>query len=524
MTTVGMKQQVESAAPEVRTNAGVVWGRWETGLAVFRGIPFAAPPVGAARFAAPQPVRGWSGVREAVTFGPPPPQDRAVLQASGQRTGAPTLTQDDTWLTVNIWTPDPAARRPVMVWIYGGGYHVGSADTYDAHSIARAGDLVVVTFNYRVGIEGFAHIDGAPANRGLLDQVGALRWVQENIASFGGDPDQVTIFGESAGGGSVAALLVMPAARGMFRRAIAQSVPGPFFSDPLARDIAAAIAAELGVRPTAEDFAGVDPSRLPDAGAALTARMSQFADHWGPVAYEGPFAPVVDGEVLPTAPWQALAAGAGRGVALIAGHTRDEYRLFMLMNGQLGTVDDAQATFALREFGPGADGERAYREAFPAATAEELYSLVRSDRLFRMPSLHLAEAQVAGGGRAYVYELAWTVSGDGAAIGACHGLDLPLLFGTNGTAIGPLLLGPTPLPEADALGTRLRADWTAFAATGDPGWPEYDVQQRLVQIYDVEPAVVAYPEEASRRLWQDHCFGELPLLSVAAGGASAGAS
>jgi para-nitrobenzyl esterase len=519
VAAVESKQKVESAAPEVRTNAGAVRGRWENGLAVFRGIPFAGPPVGEARFAAPQPVRAWSGVREAVTFGPPPPQDPAVFQAGGQRTGTPTSPERDNWLTVNVWTPDPAGVRPVMVWIYGGGYQVGSADTYDANVIARDGDLVVVTFNYRVGIEGFARVEGAPANRGLLDQVGALRWIQENIASFGGDPDQVTIFGESAGGGSVAALLVMPAARGLFRRAIAQSVPGPFFSDPLARDIAAAIAAEAGLRPMAEDFAGVDSWELPEAGAALTAKMSQFADRWGPVAYEGPFAPVVDGEVLPTAPWQALAAGAGRGVELIAGHTRDEYRLFMLMNGQLGTVDDAQASFALREFGPGADGERAYRAAFPAATAEELYNLVRSDRLFRMPSLHLAEAQVAGGGCAYVYELTWTVSGDGEALGACHGLDLPLLFGTVGTASGPLLLGPTPPPETEDLGTRLRADWTAFAATGDPGWPQYDVQQRLVQVYDVEPVVVAYPEEASRRLWQDHRFGALPRLSIAAGGA-----
>jgi para-nitrobenzyl esterase len=140
--------------------------------------------------------------------------------------------------------------------------------------------------------------------------------------------------------------------------------------------------------------------------------------------------------------------------------------------------------------------------------------------MFRMPSLHLAEAQVAGGGRAYVYELTWSVSGDGdLGLGACHGLDLPLLFGTSATATGALLLGSTPPPEAEALGSRLRADWTAFAATGDPGWPPYDVQQRLVQVYDAEPAVGPYPEETSRRLWQDHRFGPLPLLSAVTGGA-----
>lgn len=524
MTTIESNQRGASAGPEVRTTAGAVRGRWENGLTVFRGIPFAAPPVGEARFAAPHPVRAWSGVREAVAFGPPPPQDPAISEAGAQQTGTPAPTDRDAWLTVNVWTPDPAARRPVMVWIHGGGYQIGSADAYDAHAIAGAGDLVVVTFNYRVGIEGFARIDDAPANRGLLDQVAALRWVRQNIAAFGGDPDQVTIFGESAGGGSVAALMVMPAARGLFRRAIAQSVPGPFFSDSLARDIAAAIAAEAGLRPTAGDLAAVDPWRLAAAGASLTARMGDFADRWGAVAYEGPFAPVVDGAVLPTAPWEALAAGAGRGVELIAGHTRDEYRLFMLMNGQFGTIDDAQASFALRQFGPGADGERAYREAFPGATAEELYAMVRSDHLFRMPSLHLAEAQVAGGGRAHVYELTWTVPGTGGVLGACHGLDLPLLFGAAATESGRLLLGPAPPPEAEAVGARLRADWTAFAATGDPGWPRYDLRQRLVRVYDEQPVVAAYPEETSRRLWQDHRFRARPLLAAAVGGTAAVAS
>jgi para-nitrobenzyl esterase len=527
VTTVETKQRVGSVDPKVRTTAGVVRGRWENDLAVFRGIPFAAPPVGEARFTAPRPAPGWPGVRDATSFGPPPPQEPSELSP---RAGSPDRPAGDDWLTVNIWTPDPdpGGHRSVMVWIYGGGYQLGSADTYDASQIALTGDLVVVTFNYRVGIEGFARIAGAPANRGLLDQVAALRWVQANIAAFGGDPDQVTICGESAGGGSVAALMVMPSAKGLFRRAIAQSVPGPFFSDPLAQDIAAAIAAEIGLRPTVGDLSGVEPWTLPAAGAALAAKMRNNADRWGPVAFESPFAPVVDGEVLPTAPWEGLAAGAGRGVDLIVGHTRDEYRLFMLISGQSGMIDDTEAEFALREFGPGADSKRAYREAFPAASAEELYTLVRSDRLFRMPSLHLAEAQVAGGGLAFAYELTWPVPGDGGVLGACHGLDLPLLFGTFATATGSILLGPAPPPEAEALGIRLRADWTAFAATGDPGWPQYDPQRRLVQVYDVEPAVTAYPEEASRRLWQDYTFAALPLVPaaahVAAGAASPGAT
>jgi para-nitrobenzyl esterase len=502
-----------SAEPVVRTAAGAVRGRREHGLAVFRGIPFAEPPVEDARFAAPRPAHRWEGVREAFAFGPPPPQEGGFQG----RAGAAGIPAGDDWLTVNVWTPDPdpAARRPVMVWIYGGAYKLGHAGSpgYDARHIARDGDLVVVTLNYRVGVEGFAHLEGAPANRGLLDQVAALEWVRENIAAFGGDPDRVTVFGESAGAGSIAALMVMPSAVGLFGRAVAQSVPGTFFSDELGRDVGAALAAEAGLRPTAGDLSTVDPRWLPSAGEALAAGMRRHEDRWGPLAHTlTPFSPVVDGEVLPAAPWEALAGGAGRDVELIVGHNRDEYRLFVALAGQLGKVDEELASSALRVFGPGPDGERAYRDAFPGATTAELYELVQSDWLFRMPVLHLAEAQVAGGGRAHVYELAWQSPGNGGAFGACHGLEGPLLFGTFDAHLGPLLLGPEPSAETRTLSARIRAAWTSFATTGDPGWPAYDSRERLVQILDTEPTVTPYPRETSRRLWQDHAFGAMPLI------------
>jgi para-nitrobenzyl esterase len=402
-----------------------------------------------------------------------------------------------------------------MVWIHGGAYRLGFSGSpgYDARRIARDGD-VVVTLNYRLGVEGFALIDGTPANRGLLDQVAALEWVRENITAFGGDPDQVTVFGESAGAGSIAALLAMPSAAGLFRRAIAQSTPGTFFSDELARDVATAIAAELGLRPTAADLSTVDPLRLPAAGESLGAKMRQYEDRWGQLAHTlSPFSPVVDGEVLPVSPWQALADGAARDVELVVGHNRDECRLFVALSGQLGKIYDDRAVETLRVFGPGPDGEQAYRSAFPDASPGELYELVQTDWLFRMPTLHLAEAQVAGGGRAHVYELTWTAPGNGGALGACHGLESPLLFGTLDAHLGPLLLGPEPSAEAKALSARFRMAWTRFAATGDPGWPAYDPRQRLTQVLDADPVITAYPEETSRRLWQDHTFGTLPLLA-----------
>src|SRR6185437_3011043 len=210
---------MDVAEPVVRTGAGQVRGRTEGGIAVFRGISFAQPPVGDLRFAAPRPARSWDGVREAAMIGPPPPQ--SGLMPALMDPVAPDADPDD-WLTVNVFSPGlGAAGLPVMVWIYGAASMTG----YDGGPLAARG-VVVVTFNHRVGVEGYAYLPGVPANRALLDQVAALRWVRANIAAFGGDPERVTVFGESAGAGAIASLLVMPAAAGLFRRAIAQSVPG----------------------------------------------------------------------------------------------------------------------------------------------------------------------------------------------------------------------------------------------------------------------------------------------------------
>ncbi len=496
-----------AAGPHARLTSGSVRGRTEDGLAVFRGIPFARPPVGELRLAAPMPVAPWNGVREAVAFGPPPPQS-GVMGASAAR------DTDGDWLTINVWSPEPgAARLPVMVWIQGGGYVYGwSGDPlFDGAVLAREG-VVVVTFNYRLSAEGFGHFSGAPANRGLLDQVAALSWVQDNIAAFGGDPARVTVFGESAGAGSIAALMVMPSATGLFRRAIAQSVPGLYFTEALATDIATAITDHLGLSPSARELTRLSPSRLNDAADEVAGTMAANP-RWGQAAHlQAPFAPVVDGEVLPAAPWQALAGGAASGVELIVGHTRDEYRLFMVANGQLGKITPEQTDAALRVLAP---DPGAYRAAHPSAGTERLYELVHSDRLFRMPSLHLAEAHHPHG-PTHLYALIWNAPGmGGETLGACHGLGLPLTFGNLTAGAAAFLIGHEPPPEAAVLATRVRAAWTAFAATGDPGWPTYDPHERNTWIIDTEPAVTPYPEEISRRLWADHPFAPVGLTAQA---------
>jgi para-nitrobenzyl esterase len=500
----------ERRRPAARIATGRLLGRWQTGTAVFLGIPFAEPPVGDRRFAPPHRVPRWTGTRDASAFGPPPPQ--------GGHFGMDARSQDgDDWLTVNVWSPDPSpdAGLPVMVWVQGGAYVIGmsSLPEYDGSRLARGGGVVVVTFNYRVGVEGFAQIQGAPANRGLLDQVAALEWVRDNIRSFGGDPGRVTVFGQSAGGGSVAALLAMDRAAGLFQRAIVQSMPGTFFSVELAADIAAACAAELGTRPTVADLAEVDPRRLAAAADTVGATMDQRVHRWGRPAHRLiPFSPVIDGDVLAVTPWQALTEGAGAAVDLVVGHTRDEQRLFTAVNGLLGEVSEEQAAVALAVLAPGADGDRRYREAFPSAGPEELYELVHSDWLFRMPSLQLAETQAAKGGRVHVYELSWPAPGMGGIFGACHGLDVPLVFGNLDRGQPAMLIGDPPSPEASALSARMLSAWVSFADGGDPGWPPYDTDRRLVQQLDTEPAVVADPEQRSRLIWRDHDFAALPLI------------
>ncbi|WP_433292111.1 carboxylesterase/lipase family protein [Pseudonocardia sp. CA-142604] len=480
---------------QVRTSAGTVRGSWEDGVAVYRGVPFAAPPVGRNRFAAPRLVVPWDGVRDATRFGPPPPQP-----------GRPTEGVD--WLSLAVWTPDPGRTGlPVLVWISGGTYL--NCDTANPHLAgaepARDG-AVVVSAHYRTGAEGFARLDGAPDNRGLLDQVAALRWVQDNIAAFGGDPGNVTVFGQSAGAGSIAALLVMPEAVGLFRRAILQSLPGTFFAPDLAADVATEVSAELGCSPRVGDLVAVAPDDLVVAARSVTDRLPQRVGRWGSVAYTPtPFSPVVDGEVLPASPWAALADGAARDVDLLVGHTRDEFSLLAARLGE-APVDDAEVDTLLNVLTP-TPGVQRYRAAYPFVPPIELRDTAMSDWLWRMPALHLAEAAHAGGARVWLYELCWGFN----SLGASHSLDTLLVFGTAEIETGLTEAGSDAVAQARGLSKLMRAEHLSFAATGDPGWARYTPHERDARVYDARSSVARYPEERSRSIWRDRRFGALGL-------------
>ncbi|MGX6601346.1 carboxylesterase/lipase family protein [Micromonosporaceae bacterium Da 78-11] len=471
---------------DVRTPNGVVRGRWENGVAVFRGIPFAAPPVGSRRFAAPEPAEPWDGVRDAGRFGPAPPQPGR--QAEG-----------DDWLNLTVWTPDPGrADLPVVVWISGGGYlNCDTADPYLTGAAVAAAGAVLVSANYRSGFEGFAHVDGAPANRALLDQRAALAWVQDTVGRFGGDPGNVTVLGQSAGAGSIAALLTRPAG---IRRAILQSTPGTYFTAGLAADISAEICGRLGRSPTVGDLTDVAPDDLVAAAQAVTRDLTRRFDRWGSVAWSStPFAPVVDGDVLTTDPWSALAGGSARGVDLLIGHTRDEYRL---LAAHLPDTDDARTDALIDGLSP-TPGAESYRTALPAAEARQRRETALADWLYRMPTVHLAEAADRGGARVRLYELCWGFGPNGAS----HGLDTLLLFGTADLDGEVTAAGRTTV--AAHLAQLVRAEHLAFAATGDPGWTRFRAVQPWTRVYRPDPALVAYPEHLSRTLWSNERFAAL---------------
>jgi para-nitrobenzyl esterase len=498
--------------PEIHTAAGVVRGRWENAVAVFLGIPYAEPPVGSRRFQAPVSAGRWEGTRDALEFGPPVPQAIHVGSVMTSVSGGAADGSADC-LTLNVWSSDlGAAGLPVMVWIHGGTYLEGTSSNphHDGETLAKAG-VVMVSMNYRTGVEGFAHIAGAPDNRGILDQACALRWVQENIAAFGGDPGNVTVFGQSAGGGCIAALLAMPMVAGLFRRAIPQSAPGTYFSPRLAGAITSAITAELGARATIDEMARLPPRALLDATDTIIQKMPEFVDSWGPMALTPtPFSPVVDGDLLPHAPWRALAGGAAQGVDLLVGHTRDEYRLYAAHLG--GEVTDDQVTASLDRLAPSPDGARAYRAAYPDATPAQLYELVNADWLFRMPCLHLAEAQHIGNGNAWTYELCW---GYNREQDASHSLDFLLVLGTlsaDDVRSHPAAY-PNAAAEAVSVSHDMRTDWVNFATTGNPGWAPYDPDTRTTRVYNAESTTRPYPEETSRRIWSTRQFDTLDLAN-----------
>ncbi|WP_207669850.1 carboxylesterase/lipase family protein [Thermaerobacter sp. FW80] len=493
----------DAPAVVVETRYGAVRGRKEGAVCVWKGIPFARPPVGELRFRPPEPPQPWSGVRDATRFGPASvqPDDRLISNL----TGGATLPQDEDCLYLNIWSPSPEGRRPVMVWIHGGAYltGAGSIPWYDGTSFAREGGVVLVTVNYRLGALGFLYLEEAfgpdfagSGNLGILDQIAALRWVKENIAAFGGDPDQVTIFGESAGAGSVGVLLAAPGARGLFRRAILQSGSGGL--GVRTRESAARVAARV-LR-----HAGVEPG---DRRALLDLPARAWVEAVAALGPGLPLGPVVDGHVLPEHPLNALARGAARDVAVLTGVTKDEYNLFALQDPVWLGDDEAALRHQVEAMvGPAAAGRliEFYRRRGQGPLGRRLLPLM-SYAVFVRGMLATADAQAQVGAPVWAYRFDFETPVLGGVLGACHALEIPFVFNNLDRAGADRFTGTAP--ERYDVARMMHRAWIAFARQGDPQhdglppWPRYDRDERAVMVFDREPRVERDPWREEREVW-----------------------
>ena len=477
--------------PEVTTTYGAVRGEREPvhNTAVFRGIPFAAPPFGANRFKVPQPPAKWDGVRDALVVGDAVPQPVVQIDSTGSDYFNPTKTGEDC-LNLNVWTPDPGgAGLPVMVWIHGGGYVTGSggAPIHDGAPFARDG-VVYVSINYRMHLDGFVSLPGAPENRGLRDQVAALEWVRDNIAAFGGDPANVTIFGQSAGGVSVMHLLAMPSARGMFRRAIPQSGSTRVTGDtPFMDRVRNRLAEMLGVAATADGFSAVSMAKTLEMVMALGFEfLSPF--FWGEESFRvSPYKAMIDGDTVPADIDACLRAGSADGVDVMAGCTRDECTFIMEPFGLLKEVPDFFSDAALSAFGLTASDLDVYKESSPDdALIGWPYGKAWTSWAFREPAARLLDVHAARPGNTFAYEFSWA-SPTMPQLGSVHALEIPFVYDglrpfVEQAPPGQNLLGDNPPQE---LATRMHKAWIDFATHGNPGWSAYDTDTRAFMNFDV---------------------------------------
>jgi len=502
--------------PVATTLVGQLQGTLEDGIAVFRGIPYSAPPVGDLRWRPPEPVSPWFGIRSAKRYGAHAPQPRSPLinlEPDHLRVGA-----SEDCLTLNVYTPGvDDATRPVMVWIHGGGFTVGSSSQtlYDGGPLARRGDVVVVTINYRLGALGFMRlvdITGgripSTGNEGLLDQIAALSWVRNNIAEFGGDPENVTAFGESAGAMGLAALLSAPQATGLFQRAIVQS-GSTHMTNTIdeANRVTERVLEVAGLTADPEVLKAADAELISDAVGNLNPRELR-AEGIGWI----PLRSVIDGELIRELPIDGDRSGTADGIPVISGTTADEWRFMAVTNRSVMKMDHDGLLRRLERILPGelvSQAVELYRQKVGMESRKpspaDLYSAILTDLAFRVPCERMLDAVAQRGAPAYRYLFTWSSPAVGGQLGACHAVDLGFTFGTNEVNGGEQFFGAGI--EAARVVDHIQEAWLAFAKGDDPNfaghpeWRSFDSNDRATMEIGLDPGMKDDPWRDLRELW-----------------------
>lgn len=453
----------------VALSTGAVAGSLDGDVRRFLGIPYAAPPFGSRRFHAPQPVSAWEGTRDATAFAATAPQ-LPYAGAIGELLGSVSIAGDDI-LTANVWAPVDAQGAPVLLWIHGGALERGTAalPLYDGAAFARAG-IVFVSINYRLGSEGFSVLDDAPRNLGLRDAAVALEWVHREVASFGGNPAQITVMGESAGGAIVAGLLARDDSRSLIARAIIESGPLTAQTPQKAGRVTAQIAKRLGIAPDVASFSAVPPENLLETRRAQAAGSSPLGGAPG-------FQFAIDPDSLPRSPNEVLGS---IDTPLLIGSNTDEYRLWFTPEAldEISTLKLTLARIALRI---PRRAVTAYRNAFPGASTGEIFGQLATDVLLRAPLSRVARERSAP---TFVYEFAWP--SPVRDLRAAHALELGFVFDRLDDDEARRLAG------ADApqnLASEMHAAWISFVKTGDPGWSPYGTG-RTTRVFDTTSTTV----------------------------------
>lgn len=472
-------------APIVHTASGPVRGSWRdagtpNASAAYLGIPFAAAPVGDLRFAAPVPPEPWTEVRDATSYGA-----TALRRDPGGTLIPEPPVPGDAILNVNVFTPMPAEKLPVLVWIHGGGYTEGSPASpwYDGSRFNRDG-VVTVSLSYRLGFDGFGYIDGAPHNRGVLDWIAGLDWVQQNIAAFGGDPDRVTIGGQSAGGGAVLTLLSMPAAQHLFHGALALSAALADIPADVAKERGERLAGILEIEPTLTGFRSVSESRIlknqPKAvggrkGLGLLSGLIDDGLPWGPI---------VDGELVLRPAADALRDGIGADKPLVLGATDDEFT--MVADRAPRALRVVPSTALLRGVLRDRSVRRAYLRANRPQRAKGSAAMVGrfvTDHVFRSLVVRVAEARREADAETWVYAFTWVSPTKGWA---CHCLDVPFWFdGLDRERVSDLA-GPNPL---QSLADDMHGAAVSFVTGGAPGWPAWRTEPGTARVFGGHPQI-----------------------------------